>query len=109
MKNPNKGAQSTVEYVIVLTTVILALIATMINFAAKDQNKGVGQLINSAGQMIETGTGKLLEITGGSTVESTTTDTTTDGQWSWDHWGDKEKKDETGKDDSGSQRGIITF
>lgn len=59
MKSRNKKGQSTLEYVIVLTVIILALFAVMSNFAAKDANKGVGKMMDSAGQMIINATGKL--------------------------------------------------
>jgi len=59
MKSRNKKGQATLEYVIVLTVVILALFVVIINFAAKDANKGVGKMIGSAAEMIKNATGKL--------------------------------------------------
>lgn len=59
MKRRNNQAQSTLEYVIALVAIILAVMAAMTNFAAKDKNIGMGKLVQSAADMITNATSKL--------------------------------------------------
>lgn len=52
-------AQSTLEYLVALTAIVAAVLVAMSNFAAQDTEKGIGKLLNSAGEMITNATGRL--------------------------------------------------
>jgi len=49
----SKKGQSILEYVIVLTVIVAAVIAGAIIFAGKNEGQGVGLLMNKAGGTIE--------------------------------------------------------
>ncbi len=51
MRN-NKG-QSILEYVIVLTVIVAAILAGALIFAGKNESAGLGKLMNKAGGTIE--------------------------------------------------------
>ena len=55
------GGQSILEYVIVLTAIVAAIIAGAVVFAGKDKTKGVGKIMDTAGTKIETATGKIAD------------------------------------------------
>ena len=54
-----KQGQSTLEYVIVLTAIIAAVIAGAALLAQRDTGKGVGKLMEKATDRITNATGKL--------------------------------------------------
>lgn len=54
----NKG-QSILEYVIVLTAIVAAILVGALTFATKSNTAGVGKLMDKAGKTITTATGKI--------------------------------------------------
>jgi hypothetical protein len=57
----NKG-QSILEYVIVLTAIVAAVVVGAAMFGKKDQSSGMGQLMNSAASKISTSTGMIANV-----------------------------------------------
>lgn len=62
MKNHNrlnKMAQSTIEYLVILTAIIAIIIVTMNTFAAKRPDSTMGRLTGAAANMITNATAHL--------------------------------------------------
>ena len=58
-----KRGQSTLEYVIVLTAIVSAIIAAAALLGQRNTNAGAGQLFNSAAQRVTDASGRLLQAT----------------------------------------------
>lgn len=55
--------QSILEYVIVLTAIVGVIVAGAVMFAKpEDKTKGVGKLMDSAGETIKAATGKIANV-----------------------------------------------
>jgi uncharacterized protein (UPF0333 family) len=59
MQSHNNRAQSTLEYLIILTLIIIVIVIGVRHFAPQNSNEGVGKLVDSAAQMITDATNKL--------------------------------------------------
>jgi len=60
-------AQSTLEYVIILTAIIGALIAVVtLSIGKKDSSSGLGKIMNKSAQNIESASGRLANFSNGS-------------------------------------------
>lgn len=57
-----KKGQSILEYVIVLTVIVAAVIAGAILFAGKNEGKGVGKIMNKAGGTIEKAGENIIQL-----------------------------------------------
>ncbi len=57
----NRKGQSILEYVIVLTAIVAAIIVGASAFASRDKTKGVGKIMDTAGTKIEGATGKIAD------------------------------------------------
>jgi len=55
-----KKAQSTLEYVIILTAIIAAVIVGVGTIASREKEKGLGKLMNTTTSQITDSTGRLL-------------------------------------------------
>lgn len=58
-----KKGQSILEYVIVLTAIVVAIGLGVATFAGKDKTKGMGKLMDETGKTITNYTGKIADAT----------------------------------------------
>ncbi len=58
-----KNGQSILEYVIVLTAIVVAIGLGIVTFAKHDNTVGVGRLMDQTGKTITNATGKIADAT----------------------------------------------
>ena len=61
MRKRNRRGQSTLEYIIILTVIIAAILVALGTLFTQDESKGLGKLFQKAGEKIETETGYISE------------------------------------------------
>jgi len=54
MRNRNKKGQSTLEYIVIFTVIIVALLAAIVTLFGKNETTGLGKLFKKASLKIET-------------------------------------------------------
>ena len=61
MRKRNRRGQSTLEYIIILTVIIAAILVALGTLFTQDESKGLGKLFQKSGEKIETETGYISE------------------------------------------------